>query len=310
MKPPTFEYHAPRSVEEALALLAEHGLDAKPLAGGQSLVPAMNFRLARPAVLVDLNRIEELAFIRPVEEGPAAGGVRIGAMTRQRAVERSALVTERVPLLAETMPHVAHPQIRNRGTFGGSAAHADPAAEIPAVLLAAGARCRVRGPDGDRWIRADEFFFGLFGTALQPEDLLLEVELPGQGPGTGCAFREIARRHGEYALAGVAATITLDDAGAVKGAHLVYLSVGGAPAAAPGAAGSLNGEKPTPDVIAAVARRAAHEDTEPMEDMHASAAYRARLVEVLTRDALHAAAERARGDRAGNGGDRRPEGDE
>jgi carbon-monoxide dehydrogenase medium subunit len=157
----------------------------------------------------------------------------------------------------------------------------------------------VRGPDGDRWIPADEFFLGLFATALQPEDLLLEVELPGQGPGTGCAFREIARRHGDYAMAGVAATITLDDAGAVEEARLVYLSVGGAPAAAPGAADSLRGERPTSDVIAAAAR-AASEGIEPMEDMHASAAYRTRLVEVLTRDALHAAAERAG----------RPEGDE
>ena len=168
----------------------------------------------------------------------------------------------------------------------------------------------MRGPDGDRWIPADEFFLGLFATALQPEDLLLEVELPGQGPGTGCAFREIARRHGDYAMAGVAATITLDDVGTIERAHLVYLSVGGAPVAAPGAAGSLRGEKPTPDVIAAAARRAAHEEIEPMEDMHASAAYRTRLVEILTRDALHAAAERARGDRVANGGHRRREGDE
>lgn len=318
MKPAPFEYHAPDSVEEALALLGEHGFDAKALAGGQSLIPAMNFRLARPAVLVDLNRIAELAFIRRSGEdraedrgrheedgqgpnesgagGPAPGGVRIGAMTRQREVERSELVAERAPLLTEMMPHIAHPQIRNRGTFGGSAVHADPASEIPAALVALDATCRVRGPRGERWVRAEEFYLGLFGTALEPDELLIEMSLPGRRPSTGCAFREIARRQGDYAMAGVAAKLSLNGAGLIEDARLAYLSVGGAPALAPSAATALIGEKPTAAVVEDAARAAAAE-IDPMEDMHASAAYRRRLVEVLTREALAVSAERARGSR-------------
>ena len=291
MKPAAFEYHAPRTADEALDLLAEHGFDAKPLAGGQSLIPAMNFRLARPAVLVDLNGIEEMSFIRESE-----GGVRIGAMTRQRAVERSPLIAREAPLLAETLPHVAHPQIRNRGTIGGSAVHADPAAEIPAVLLAMQARCRIRGPDGDRTVAAEEFFLGLFGTVLGPDELLMEIEVPGRQARRGCAFREIARRHGDYAMAGVAASLTLDERGAVEDARLAYLSVGGAPSLATQAGRSLAGSRPTADAIREAARIAAAEDVEPMEDMHASEAYRARLVEVLTRQALLAAVRRASSD--------------
>ncbi len=301
MKPAAFEYHAPDSVEEALALLSEHGWDAKPLAGGQSLVPAMNFRLARPAVLVDLNRIDELAFIRRNEDegrdgGPGSGGVRIGAMTRQRAVERSELVAELAPLLTEMMPHIAHPQIRNRGTFGGSAVHADPASEIPAALLALDASCRLRGPEGERWVRAEEFFLGLFGTTLEPDELLIEITLPGPRSRTGCAFREIARRRGDYALAGLAAKLTLDVDGRIQEARLAYLGVGGAPALATRAAAALIGEKPTATVVEDAARTAGGE-VEPMEDMHASAAYRSRLVEVLTREALAVAAKRASGSR-------------
>ena len=173
MKPAPFEYHRPDSVDQALALLAEHGYDAKLLAGGQSLVPAMNFRLAQPAVLIDLNRVAGLDGI-----GEAEGGVRIGAMARQRAAERSPLVAARAPLLAETLPYVAHAQIRNRGTVGGSIAHADPAGEIGAVMLALGARFHLRGPGGTRAVEAAEFFTGLFGTALEAEEMLVEVEIP------------------------------------------------------------------------------------------------------------------------------------
>jgi carbon-monoxide dehydrogenase medium subunit len=297
VKPATFEYHAPDSVEEALALLREHGWDAKALAGGQSLIPAMNFRIARPTVLVDLNRIDELAFIRRNEDeegdgGPGPGGVRIGAMTRQRAVERSGLVAECEPLLTEMMPHVAHLQIRNRGTFGGSAVHADPASEIPAALLALNASCRVRGPEGERWVRAEEFFLGLFGTSLEPDELLMEIAFPGPRQRMGFAFREIARRHGDYALAGLATRLALDVDGRIQEVRLAYLGVGGAPALATSAAAALVGEKPTATVVEEAARTAA-EELEPMEDMHASAAYRNRLVVVLTREALGVAAERA-----------------
>ena len=171
MKPAAFEYFAPATVDEALALLAEHGGEAKPLAGGQSLIPAMNFRLARPAVLVDLNRVSELAYVRA-----ESGGVALGAMTRQRAVERSDVVAHAAPLLAEAMPSIAHAQIRNRGTIGGSIAHADPAAELPAVMLALDARFRARSASGERSVAASEFFKGMLETALEPGELLIEID--------------------------------------------------------------------------------------------------------------------------------------
>src|SRR6188474_1831717 len=170
MKPAPFEYFRPRTLDEALSLLAEHGSDAKPLAGGQSLIPAMNFRLATPSVLVDLNRLTELSY---VQDGK--GELRIGGMTRQRAVERSPLVGQRFPLIAETMPHIAHPAIRNRGTIGGSLAHADPAAELPAVMVTLGATIVARGPSGERRIAASEFFAGIYETALTPQELLVAI---------------------------------------------------------------------------------------------------------------------------------------
>ncbi|MEO1368249.1 MAG: FAD binding domain-containing protein, partial [Acidobacteriota bacterium] len=202
MKPPPFDYHAPDHIELALELLDRYGDDAKPLAGGQSLVPAMSFRLARPTVLVDLGRLRGLDGIRRV-----GGELRFGAMTRQRTVEDSALVAERLPMLSGVLPHIAHPQIRNRGTVGGSLAHADPAAELPAVLLALGGRCRVRSRSGERWVSADDFYTGLFETALGDGDLLVEVAMPEERPDSGWGFHEFARRHGDYALVGVVATV-------------------------------------------------------------------------------------------------------
>src|SRR5207248_5295711 len=181
VKPAAFDYFTPGTVDEALTLLAEHGSDAKPLAGGQSLIPAMNFRLARPAVLVDLNRIAELTYVR------ADSGVSIGAMTRQRAVERSDVVARAAPLLAEAVPSIAHPQIRNRGTLGGSIAHADPSAELPAVMLALDARFRAKSSTGERSIPASEFFKGLLETAIQPGELLVEIALPPLLPRSGTA---------------------------------------------------------------------------------------------------------------------------
>src|SRR5881628_249850 len=202
MKPAAFDYFTPVTVDEAVALLAEHGGEAKPLAGGQSLIPAMNFRLARPAALVDLNRIPELSYVRAEPDG---GALVIGAMTRQRALERSDVVRRAAPLMAEAMPYVAHPQIRNRGTVGGSVAHADPAAELPAVTLALEARFRARSRSGERTIPAAEFFKGLLETALEPDELLVEIAIPHSPARSGYAFAEVARRHGDYALVGVAA---------------------------------------------------------------------------------------------------------
>ncbi|HEX9937697.1 MAG TPA: xanthine dehydrogenase family protein subunit M, partial [Longimicrobium sp.] len=288
MKPGPFDYHRAESVEHALELLQQHGWDAKLLAGGQSLVPAMNFRLSMPAVLIDLNRIAGLNHLR------VDGGVlRIGAMARQHAAERSAEVAAAAPLIAEALPHVAHPQIRNRGTMGGSIAHADPAAELPAVMLALGARFRVLGPGGERTIAADDFFTGLFATALEPDEMLGEIEVPVAGPGSGHAFIEISRRHGDFALAGLAAQVQLDGSGRCSGARIALLGVGEGPALAIGAGAALQGADPTSDAIRAAAD-AARDEVDPPMDIHASADYRRHLVGVLVSRALPLAFERAR----------------
>ena len=289
MKPAPFAYVRAESTEEALSLLGEHGYEAKLLAGGQSLIPAMNFRLAQPGVLIDLNRVAELCFITSEN-----GEIRIGAMTRQRAAERSALIREHAPLLVEALHHTAHPQIRNRGTVGGSIAHADPAAEIPAVMLALGASLELSGPGGTRSVPAEEFFTGFFGTALEPEEMIsaIAIRCPPER-GTGWAFDEVARRHGDYALAGVASVVEMDDEGRCGAVRIALLSVGDRPVLAAAAAAALVGERPTLEAVEHAARAAAHEDVDPPTDIHASAAYRRRLVEVLTRRTLLRALERA-----------------
>jgi len=291
MKPAPFKYYAPTTVEEALARLAEYGYDAKVLAGGQSLVPTMNFRLSQPSVLVDLNRIAELFYIKP----DSNGGVLIGAMTRESQVEHDRLIADRIPLVHETMPHIAHSQIRNRGTFGGCLAHADPAAELPAVTVALNARFRVRNQAGERWIPAPEFFVGLFTTLLEPEELLVEAALPPLPPHSGWAFQEIARRHGDYALVGVAAVVTLDGSDHCQQARLVFLSVGETPVEAHQAAEALRGQPLTSETMRAAAEAAASVDVDPGSDIHASAAFRRHLVQVLARRSLDLAFERARG---------------
>ena len=288
MKPAPFEYFRPRTLDEALSLLAEHGSDAKPLAGGQSLIPAMNFRLATPSVLVDLNRLTELSY---VQDG--TGELRIGGMTRQRAVERSPLVGQRFPLIAETMPHIAHPAIRNRGTIGGSLAHADPAAELPAVMVALNATFAAAGKAGTRAIRADEFFTGLFSTALEPGELLTEISIPPAQKRSGFAFHEISRRHGDFALVGVAVAVRLDAAGRCDDARIALLSVGDRPMLAEQAGRLLVGQMPSAGSIRAAAETTAAHDIDPPSDIHASAKYRRQLANVLTRRALEKAFERA-----------------
>ena len=289
MKPPIFEYVAPDSLDAALAVLSQYAGDAKPLAGGQSLVPAMNFRVAQPAMLVDLNPLAELDFTH--EEN---GELRIGAMTRQRRVERDPLVAELSPLLHETMPYIAHPQIRNRGTIGGSLAHADPAGELPVVAVALDARIKARSASGERWIPAAEFFQGIFTTALNPDELLVEVAFPATPPRTGWSFVEFARRHGDYALMGVAAIVTVGDNGACRQARLVYLNAGDGPVDAKQAAQRLVGHSASPDVIIEEAANAAAEhEIAPFGNVHATAAYQRHLARVLTRRALRQAFERA-----------------
>ncbi len=289
MKPAPFHYEAPASLAAALALKAQHGDTAKFLAGGQSLIPAMNFRLTQAEVLIDVNALAELDFIRSVD-----GELRLGALTRQRRLEREAEVARHAPLLREALPHVAHPQIRNRGTLGGTLAHADPAAELPVIATALEARLRAQSTRGERWIAAAEFFITLFTTALEPDEMLVEVALPALPPGTGTAFVEFARRRGDYALMGVAAVVTLDAAGVCQQARLVYLNAGDAPVSARAAAAMLAGQPLTPEAMAAAAEHAAAAEIEPLGNVHATAAYQRHLARVLTRRALASAGQRAR----------------
>lgn len=288
MKPPAFEYHVADSLDQALSLLADYGDEAKPLAGGQSLIPLLNFRLARPAALIDLNHIDVLKGITRAD-----GVLRIGAMTRQRALERDATVRQFAPLVVETMPHVAHPQIRNRGTIGGSLAHAEPAAELPAVMITLGARLHLRSKRADRWLSADEFFTGLFATALQTGELLTTVEIPTLPERTGYAFEELARRHGDFALLGVAAAVTIDDAGACRDARITLVNPGAGAERMQRAASSLIG-RTIDDAAAQSAGEIAATDITATSDVHASPAYRRQLARVLTRRTLLRAFERAR----------------
>ncbi len=289
MKPASFEYHRPETLDEALDLLAESGGDAKALAGGQSLVPAMNFRLARPEVLVDLNRITALAYLR---EG-GDGALEIGAMTRQRAAERSEVVARRAPLLFEALPWIAHPQIRNRGTVGGSLAHADPAAELPAVMVALDARFVLRSRTALRTVPAQGFYTGLLTTVLRPDELLTEVQIPPRQPGASAAFLEVARRQGDFALVGVAVELVLDEVGSCALVRIALLSVGDSPVLATGAMAVLAGSVARTAAIEEAARVAAEIDIDPWGDIHASPAYRRHLARVLVRRALIKAAERS-----------------
>jgi len=290
MKPAPFKYDAPTTVDEALAHLARYGYEAKVLAGGQSLIPMMNFRLAQPAVLVDINPVAGLSYIQPTRDG----GLRIGAMTRQRQVERDPLVAQAAPLLHAAMPKIAYPQIRTRGTIGGSLAHADPSAELPAVSLALNARFLLRSQKrGERWVEARDFFVGLFTTILEPDELLVEVRLPPMPPRSGWSFLEVARRHHDFALVGVAAVVALDGAGVCQQARLVYLSVGDRPVEARQAEALLQGQEPTAEAIRQAAETAAQADVDPQSDINASADYRRHLVRVLGQRALTEAFERA-----------------
>lgn len=288
MKPAPFAYYVPESIEQAVKLLHDHGSESKLLAGGQSLVPAMNFRVIQPSALIDLNRVKELDYIR--EDGQV---LRIGAMTRERTLEYSPLIANWSPLLMEAMPHVAHPQIRNRGTLGGSLANADPAAELPVIMLALSARLKVCSVGGERWVEAQNFFSGIFTTDLAPDEMLIEIELPATSPRTGWSFMEVAPRAGDYALMGVAALVTLDEKGVCKEARLVYLNAGDGPVDANEAAKILEGEIPGGKVIEAAAESASQREINPFGNIHASSEFQRHLARVLTRKALEQAFDRA-----------------
>ena len=289
MKPPRFEYAAPEKLDEAVALLSQHGDRAKILAGGQSLVPLLNFRLARPEMLVDVNRVTELAYVRPVQSSVA-----IGALTRQHTLERAEVIRTKLPIVAEACRLIGHLPIRHRGTVGGSLAHADPASELPAVMVALEAEMTVTRRGGRRTIPAEQFFTGMLTTALAPDELLTEVRVPGLPPRTGGAFIEIARRAGDFALVGIAALVTLDDAGRVSRARLALCGAGPTPIRAREAERVLVGERPDGRALdEAVDRLTAA--TDPPSDIHASPAFRKKLARHVGRQALELAARRAGG---------------
>lgn len=289
MKPAPFEYYAPTSVPEVLDLINEHGYDAKILAGGQSLVPMMNFRLVQPAVLVDINNIPELAEIQADGKG-----VKMGAMVRHSQAERDPLIKERAPLIHETMPQIATIQIRNRGTIGGSLSHADPSAELVVVSTVLEAEFRIKSQAGERVVPARDFFVGLLMTVMEPQEMLLEVSIPALPQRSGWSLKEVARRPHDFALMGVAAVLTLDKKDRCQDARLVYLSAGDGPISAPEAAGMLKGEEITPDLIEAAAEKAAADEIDPGSDIHATVDFRRHLANVLTRRALEEAYQRAR----------------
>lgn len=278
MKPAPFAYCAPSSLTAVLDTLADNADSAKLLAGGQSLIPVMNFRLAQPTLLIDLNQAPELSHIHQ----DSHGNLHLGAMVRQRTLEQDLLIQRAAPLLHMVMPYIAHPQIRNRGTLGGSLAHADPAGELPMVAVALQAKFRLQKQRKERWLEAEEFFIGLFSTALEPGEMLTEVVIPLMPAQTGYAFQELARRHGDYAQAGVTAVITLDAQGHCQAARLVYLNLGEVPTLAPKAAALLIGTDLNEAVLQEAIETAVQQEITPDSDIHATANYKRHLARVLT----------------------------
>ncbi len=288
MKPPRFRYYVPHSVEEALAVLAEAAEEAKPLAGGQSLIPMLNMRLVRPSLLVDLNGLQELSGIELSD-----GAIVVRAMTRHRAVEQSPVVAEHAPLLAEAIRWVGHLPIRTRGTIGGSVAHADPAAELPGVLVALEGMVQLRSQRGHRLVSAEDFFIDLLTTAAEPDELVTEVRFPLLPAGTGTAWLEVARRHGDYALVGVGAVVSLaEDFTTIAEARVSLIGVGGRPVRARLTESALRGQPAAAESWRAAAA-AVRREIDPAGDIHASAEYRRYVAGVLTERALALAAERA-----------------
>jgi CO/xanthine dehydrogenase FAD-binding subunit len=287
VKPPPFEYHNPRSIDETLALLAEHADEAKVLAGGQSLVPLLNFRLARPERIVDINDVDELDHL-----DVSGATVRIGALTRQATLEHSTAVAARIPLLTQAVRWVGHVQIRNRGTVGGSVAHADAAAELPVALTALEARFHVRSSHGARTLAPGELFLTHLTTSLEPDELLTEIEVPVPPVGTGSAFVEYARRHGDFALGGAAVLLTLGGDGRVARVRVALLAAADAPLRATSAEDVLMGNH-VDEQVALEAGESAVDGVNPTGDIHGGTQYRRRLLRAMVRRAVLAAGERA-----------------
>ena len=287
MKLPPFDYEAPESVSEAVDLLAEYGDEANVLAGGQSLIPLLALRLARPAVLIDINGIAELSGVSATD-----GWMAIGAMTREYVAEESESVADTVPLLAAALPFIGHEAIRSRGTIGGSLAHADPAAELPAVARALDAEFVVRGPSGTRVIPAAEWFEGYLTTSRRPDELLVEVRFPAARQGTGVSFQEVARRHGDFAIVGLAVSLVLSG-GVISDARLAFAGMSGVPVRAAAAEDLLTGERPSTELFAEAARWAT-DDVDPPADLHGSSHYRKTVAAAIVRRGLRAATDDAR----------------
>lgn len=286
MKPPPFEYHRPTSVDEALTVLAAHGADGKVLAGGQSLVPVLNMRLAAPGHLVDINRLASLAYVRT-----GADGVRVGALARHAEVERDADAYAAVPLLRQALVNVAHPTIRNRGTTVGSIVHADPSGEAPAVLTLLGGTMELASAGGRRTVPAAEFFVAPLESALRPGELAVEAHFPRPPERSGTAWREVSRRHGDYALCGVGVLVTLDEDQLVTAASAAFISVGPTPVLLD-LTDAVGGQR-YDAVDWAAAARLVTSQVEPEDDIHATAAYRRHLAGVLTTRAGASAANQA-----------------
>jgi CO/xanthine dehydrogenase FAD-binding subunit len=286
MKLPPFEYACPATVSEAVALLASRDGDAKALAGGQSLVPMMAFRLAAPALLVDLRKLDELRHIRITHEGVA-----LGALVRWRDIEDDVRLRTAHPLLRAAIAHVAHYQIRNRGTVGGSIAHADPAAEMPGIAVTCEAQIAVVGKSGARIVPAAEFFLGALTTALAPDELIVEIRLPLWPAKRRYGFQEFARRRGDFAMAGAAVFYDEDSGGKACSAHVGVIGVGDRPLRLPSVEAVLNGST-IDEATIAKAEAAASAAVEPQDDIHASAAYRKALVGTMVERALLSAAQR------------------
>jgi carbon-monoxide dehydrogenase medium subunit len=286
VKAPKFSYTRADSIDQALALLSVHGEDARILAGGQSLMPTLNMRLSQPQILIDINRLDGLKGIA-IEDGI----VRIGALTRHAEVADSAIIAENLPLIAEAMPHVAHVAVRNRGTFGGSIALADPAAEMPACALALGATFVLQGPSGRRQVAADDYFHGLYETARKADEILIETLIPAEAAGSVSVFLELAQRHGDFAMAGIACVARIDG-DVIKDARLVYFGSEDKPTLARKTMDAVTG-KPWSDATHDAAVAALADDLDPMTNLQGSAAMKLHLQRVLTKRALDSAVARA-----------------
>ena len=284
MKPPRFQYCAPRILDEALYLLDTYAGDIKVLAGGQSFVPLLNMRLAGPAYIVDINHISELHYLETED-----GYLSVGALARQRQVERSILVLERHPLLVKTIEHIGHMQIRNRGTVVGSIAHADPAAELPALLTCLEGEVVAQSIQGERVIKAQDFFAGYLTTALEPNELLVEARFPWVPEQAGWSFVEFARRSGDYAVVGVAAVLAPAPDDTCQSARIAYLGVSGAPVRGDAVEAAITGSSLDEQALESAAEAAREVVSDDMSDTLATVEYRRTLAAELTRRALKAA---------------------